>query len=282
MSSINNDFRRRYLNVHEPYLDAIWAITVPSGDGKVIRRIDIPSSLIEELKESGQADESRSIRAMRNAWYHECAFFFTENNEEWLKFPPWRIIQFYYSVYCMLSAMVRCVDNTPRLAHQTMINKFTEGFVMDDRLSQVLFFAPFCFYVDNEGNVCPEPAYRISRTYALENDFPTLCQCLKNVPNRSNKPISVFHYFKLLREWTNYEDSYIFINLYGPSVRDKLKHCLQHILPAFLTIGENFLVAFWGADKIRAELQIFTSKMVSIIGYSPSTIQARFDEYGYW
>lgn len=282
MEDIRRDFFQRYLSTHERYLDAIWAVGVPPGDGKVVRRIGIPTEVIDELKGKARGIQGKSIRAMRNAWYHECAFWCPENNEnEWIRFAPWKIIQFYYSIFCMISAMVRCIDDSPQMAHKTVIDKFTKSFIMNVQLNQVLFYAPFCFYLDN-GTIHPSPVGRVPRTYALENDFPILPRCLASIPNRSAKPISVFHYFKSLREWATYEDSYIFMNLYGPTVKGKLRHYLQHILPAFLCIGENFLVAFWGADIIRTEFDSFTSGMIRVTEFTPSSLQSRFEEYRFF
>jgi hypothetical protein len=275
---MSKDFREKYLNVHERYLDAIWAISIPAAK---ISRIEIQPDLVDHLKKNGHGDEAKSLRALRNSWYHECAFFSSIDNEDWLKFPPWRIIPFYYSIFCMISAMLRCVNDSRQLSHQTTINKFTEILILNNELNQQLFSPPYCFYSVN-GRVLPNPQSRISREYALNRDYPNLCDCLTSISTTPNKPVSVFHYFKVLREWCTYEDSHIFMNLYGESVKAKLKMCLQHILPTCLGIGENFLVSMWGTETIKHELDLFIGKMVTVNRYVPGTIQSRFNEYKYF
>ena len=273
---LRKDFRQKYLNTHELYLDAILAI-LPHPIAKIVQQIDIPSETVGELRKETARGRAQSIKDMRNAWYHECAFWHPQDIDvEWLKFAPWKIIQFYYSIYCMLSAMVRCIDDSPRIRHGRMLDKFTKELIMHPVLNNRLFVAPFCFYM-SEGVLHPEPEGRIHRRYALEHDFPHLKHCFDNIPNSSAKPISLVHYFKYLREWANYEDSYIFMNLYGPAVREKLRGCLQIILPAFLSIGENFLVAFWGSNVIQAEFKAFTSTMTMVNRFEPLALQCRFD-----
>lgn len=225
LMQLGKDFREKYLNTHELYLDAIWAI-LPHPTATIIQQIDIPSKTVDELRETTESAWPRSLKDMRNAWYHECAFWHPrDRDDEWLQFAPWKIIQFYYSIYCMLSAMVRCIDASLRIRHSKMLDKFTAELIMHPILNQKLFVTPFCFYMD-KGILQPKPEARIHRPYALEHDFPHLKQCLDDIPNRSAKPVSLFHYFKYLREWANYEDSYIFMNLYGPTVREKLSLCL--------------------------------------------------------
>jgi len=279
MQRISGDFRQKYLDAHEVYLDSINAI-LPYPIATIVQRIDIPNEAIDELRKRRECDQAQSLWNMRNAWYHECSFWHPRDtgDDEWSKFAPWKIIQFYYSIYCMLSAMVRCVDTSPRIGHKKMLDKFTKGLVMHPILNQKLFIVPFCFYMD-KGILYPKPEDLIHRRYALENDFPHLKQCFDNIPNSSTKPVSLFHYFKCLREWANYEDSYIFMNLYGPGVRQKLKNCLQNILSAFLCLGEELLLAFWGPNMIQVEFNEFTSKMTMVNKFEPSSLQSRFEEY---
>lgn len=279
MQKISKDFRQNYLDAHEVYLDAINAI-LPHPIATIVQQVDIPNEAVDELRKMREGDQAQSLKNMRNAWYHECAFWHPRDRDEdeWSKFAPWKIIQFYYSMYCMLSAMVRCVDASPSIGHRKMLDKFTKGLIMHPILNQKLFIVPFCFYTD-KGILYPKPEGLIHRRYALECDFPHLKRCFDNIPNSSAKPISLFHYFKYLREWANYEDSYIFMNLYGPVVRQKLKNCLQNILSAFLCLGEELLVAFWRPDIIQTEFKVFTNKMVMVNKFEPSALQSRFEEY---
>lgn len=224
MMDIRGDFYANYLSTHHRYLDGIWALGIPS------QTITVPQDVISSFRNINRSDQEKSLKNLRNAWYHECSFMFQyDNQDEWLKFASWRIIQFYYSIYCMISAMIRCVDNNPEISHVKMLNRFTTEFVMNSKLNSELFATPFCFYIKS-GNILPLPQNRITRQYSLKNDLPNLINCLTSACRNSQKPISIFHYFKCLREWATYENSYLLMSLYGPTIRSDLSRYLQCIL----------------------------------------------------
>jgi len=109
--------------------------------------------------------------------------------------------------------------------------------------------------------------------------MPNVQRCLDSLHPTSTRPVSLFHYFKSLREWANYEDSYIFINLFGPSVIATLDSSLKTIMHGFLPVTEVFLISFYGWDKVYCPFEQFTSRIERVLKVKPSPLISRFEEY---
>ena len=104
-------------------------------------------------------------------------------------------------------------------------------------------------------------------------------RCLESLHTTSTRPVSLFHYFDSLREWANYEDSYIFINLFGPGVISRLDSSLKRIVQGFLPVAEVFLISFYGWDRVHTEFLTFSNRVVHHLKTEPSSLITRFGEY---
>lgn len=215
------------------------------------------------------------MRNLRNSWYHECAFNYPEDRSERLKFAPWQIIQFYYVMYTALSAIVRCFDNRPNLSQRAALRLFTDDIVVNPE--PIALPVPLCLYLQT-GTIHPTPRSLVSWQYGLDNHIPRVERCLADLPAQ-NRAVSLFHYFKSLREWANYEDSYIFINLYGSSVIEMLDRSLRNIASAFCTFSEIFVICFFGWDKVHDQFTRFGFHMPGTLNVYPASLFARFEEY---
>jgi len=118
------------LFTHCNYLDSVADLirfTYPyhSDYQNILFQVGRKKKYFENMDKSH--DYSQVLRNIRNAWYHEAEFI--ENNESYsdkMKFTAWKVIQFYYGIYCALSAIVRCEELKP-MGHETMINYFTSN-----------------------------------------------------------------------------------------------------------------------------------------------------------
>jgi len=281
--SIERAFRTRYLNTHEKYLDSIatllWVCnnhgSLATGQFMLSDAVSI-RTMCTRMKALNRFDETRALRNLRNSWYHECALNYPQTLDDRMKFAPWKIIQFFYAIYSALSSMVRCFDNRPRLTQQLALNEFTTKVIVNPlvRFTPV----PFCFYLQG-GDIAPLPRAVVSWAYGLRCHVPNVKQCLESLPIMSTRPVSLFHYFKSLREWANYEDSYIFINLFGPSVISRLDSSLRTIVLGFLPVAEVFLISFYGWDRVHPEFLTFSNRIVRHLKIEPTSLITRFAEY---
>jgi len=195
-------------------------------------------------------DYSLALQNLRNAWYHESAFIQDNStSSEKMKFTAWKIIQFYYGIYCALSAIVRCKTNS-KMGHEKMINYFTTNILTNISL-RTFFPVPFCFTLDQNGNVKPPFTDRIDWEYGLKFKCPEIERCLREIFNGKQK--SAFHYFYKLRQWVNYEDTYIFRRFYAISYKPSMYRDMNIILSAFISIAEVFLMNTIGYDTIASE-----------------------------
>jgi len=281
--SIRSAFRARYLDTHEKYLDSIatllWACndhaTLANGRFMLSHAVSI-RAMCTQMEALNRFDEARALRNLRNSWYHECALNYPLTLDDRMRFAPWKIIQFFYTIYSALSSVVRCFDNRPILRQRTALDEFTSEVIVNPPNRFVP--APLCFYLQG-GVIAPLPRSVVSWPYGLSCHVPNVQRCLESVATTSTRPVSLFHYFKFLREWANYEDSYIFINLFGPRVISMLASSLKTIVSGFLPIAEVFLICFYGWDKIRPEFLTFSNRVMHHLKTEPTSLTARFEEY---
>jgi len=228
------------------------------------------------MKTLNSFDEARALGNLRNSWYHECALNYPDDLDERLKFAPWKMIQFFYTIYSALSAIVRCFDNRPRLRQQTALDEFTTQVIISPPTRLVP--APLCFYLQG-GAISPSPPLVVSWPYGLSCHVPNVQRCLESLHATSTRPVTLFHYFKSLREWANYEDSYIFINLFGPAVISMLDSSLKRIVQGFFPFAEVFLISFYGWDIVHDQFRQFSQRIVRNLKIEPSSLISRFEEY---
>lgn len=281
--SIASAFRSRYLDTHEKYLDSIATLlgacnnhtSLATGEF-MVRRAPLVQATCSQMRFLGHFDEARALRNLRNSWYHECAFSFPEDLNNRMKFAPWKIIQFFYATYSALSSVVRCFDSRPRLSQKTALNEFITKVIIDPPMDFVP--VPLNFYLQ-DGVITPSPPSVVSWPYGLSYHVPNVQRCLQSLHATPTQPVSLFHYFKSLREWANYEDSYIFINLFGPSVISRLDSSLKRIVQGFLPVAEVFLIYFYGWGTVHDQFKQFFGRVEHILKVTPSSLIMRFEEY---
>lgn len=207
-----------------------------------------------KIKTNQEYDFNSAIRNLRNAWYHEVAFIQDNSSrQEKMKFTVWKIIQFYYGIYCALSSIVRC-EIIEEMGHIKMINYFTNNMLNRRELSG-FFPQPFCFIMAPDGKIKPEFAKKISWTHGLQIKCPSVEKCLTQISD--GKTVSIFHYFLDLRNWVNYEDSYIFRRFYSTSVKPNMYFNMLTILSTFVSIAEIFLMYTLNYQTIHDEAELF-------------------------
>jgi hypothetical protein len=283
--SIARAFRARYLDTHEKYLDSIATLVAACNDQSALGNGRFMLShavsvraVCTQMKALNRFDEARALRNLRNCWYHECALNHPLDFDDRMRFAPWKIIQFFYTIYSALSSVVRCFDNRRILGQGTALDEFTSEVIINPPHRFVP--APLCFYL-RSGVIAPLPRSVVSWPYGLSCHVPNVQRCLESVPTTPTRPVSLFHYFKSLREWANYEDSYIFINLFGPSVISRLARSLYAIVSGFLPVVEVFLISFYGWDRIHPEFLTFSSRVLHHLKTEPTSLSARFGEYAW-
>ncbi len=283
VDSIASAFRTRYLDTHEKYLDSIATLlgacnnhTSLATGQFMLRRVTPVKTICSQMEALGSYDETRALRNLRNSWYHECALNYPQDLDDRMKFAPWKIIQFFYAIYSALSAIVRCFDNRPRLRQQIALNEFTTEVIINPSTGFVP--VPLCFYLQG-GAITPSPPSVVSWPYGLSCHVPNVQRCLESLHATSTRPVSLFHYFKSLREWANYEDSYIFINLFGPNVILMLDSSLKRIVQGFVPVAEVFLISFYGWSTVHDQFKQFSWRVEHNLKVTPSLLISRFEEY---
>lgn len=280
---IASAFRARYLNTHEKYLDSIATLLTQCNNPKslatgqfMLGHVTLVKTICSQMRVLNKFDEAKALRNLRNSWYHECALIHPEDLNDRMKFAPWKIIQFFYVIYSALSAVVRCFDNHPNLRQQTALNEFTTKIIINPPIGFIP--VPLNFYLCG-GVITPSPSSVVSWPYGLSCHVPNIQQCLESLHATSTRSVSLFHYFKSLREWANYEDSYIFINLFGPDVIQRLNSSLKRIAQGFLPVAEVFLISFYGWGIVRDQFKQFSSHIEHVLKVTPYSLKSRFEEY---
>jgi len=280
------EFRENYLNTHEKYLKSIADVITQLywGGGCVSKGIldemEVDQNYFDKIRSSWKGDEEKAFRNLRNSWYHECAlnYPFEAEGIDRMKFAPWKIIQFYYATYTASSAIVRCYDNSEQLKHEKLMNILTSNIIMQPKLGIRFFVPPFGICV-KKGEITPSCKNAIKWEYGKKQHCPNIEECLLSTYRKRNKNVTLLHYFKDLREWVNYEDAYLFVRLYGPSVINNLDYSLLKISNAFNTLSDTFLINFYGFDKVYSEFETFVGEINTHLKVNPTFLRARFKLY---
>jgi hypothetical protein len=205
-------------------------------------------------------DKEKSLINLRNAWYNELAFLDKSFGEVQYKFIPWKTIQFYYTIFMSLSSISRCFSSNPNISgHDRMINYFNNQILIRPTLSKKLFVPPFCFVLTKEKEITPPFESVISWKYGLSYKCPSIQECLESC-YKENRNTSLFNYFLQLRNWVNYEDSYIFRRLYGESWRPGFYWDMYKIMSSFLMVTESFLSWIYGYEEISKEKDMLVTE----------------------
>ena len=222
--------------------------------------------------------ESLYFRNLRNSWYHEVALGYPQDNlEDRLKFAPWKIVQCYYSVFSGICALVRCFHLSGQLSHDSTLNIFGNEFLRNRR-RKVFFVAPFNFHLDQHGNFDPAFEKVVGWDYATKYHIPNILECLKSI-HKQSRVTTIPHYLKGLRDWAQYEDSYLFFRLYGKTVKENLDFSLTRITYGYLVQIEFFLIKLFGWDTLKLQFETFNQELKQNLKIEPSNLVERFDVY---
>ena len=251
-----------YINAISDLIFYCYTGSIYEKPREILRIVEKDLSYFNKIKRLNIGSKNKAITNLRNAWYHELAFLEPigderENRINRMKFSPWKIIQFYYSIYSGISAMTRCINNQEKIGHKKMINIFTHNLLTRKELSKKFFVSPFCFVLNRKRVLSPAPSDVIKWSYGITDKCPILENCLLKILKKGK--VSIFHYFWELRNWVNYQDSYIFRRLYGKSLKWNLDHDMHVILNTFLTLTELYMIMVFGYDKIKEDKDIFVN-----------------------
>lgn len=221
--------------------------------------------------------ESPYFRNLRNSWYHEAALNYPQNLDERLKFAPWKIVQCYYSVFSGISALIRCFRDSGQLSHDGVLNIFGTEFLRN-RKRKVFFLPPFNFHLNQDGGFDTAFEKAVGWDYATKYHIPNIKKCL-NLVYKERRITTILHYLKRLRDWVQYEDSYLFFRLYGKSVKENLDFSLNKITFGYLVQIEFFLIKLFGWNTVKLQFDTFNRELNQNLKIEPTTLVERFDIY---
>lgn len=230
-------FMDRFLNRHYPMLDAIADNLVQLYSSPP----DMAENLLKEVYSKGKINEllvdpsteTINMRALRNAWYHECALNYPHDDDERMKFPAWNIIQCYYAVFSSIAALVRSFDDKPK-GHDRLLNSFGTLFLTNHKMKR-FFVIPLCIHLNQDGNL--GDSYDELLKWGRKNNLPRIIEGLERTrqEKKLTSIVTIPHYLKSLRDWASYEDPYLFFRLYGPIIRKNLDGYLRIICYAYIS-----------------------------------------------
>ena len=285
LNELPKKFRERYLDTHEKYLKSISDIAVYLYFNSYNDWDGACETIVNKLLSAGKFTdvkvdneyESIYFRNLRNAWYHEVALNNPEDNfDQRLKFAPWKIIQCYYSIFAGISALVRCFNSSNERSHGKIISFFGNNFLRN-RKRRLFFLPPFNFHLNQQGKFNPVFEEAVNWDYGKFH-YPILKDCLKSV-YKNGKFTTIPHYLKSLREWVQYEDSYLFFRLYGDSVKRNLDSSLTIINFGYLVHVEFFLIKLFGWDSLEPQFITFINEIIQNLDIEPTHLIKRFNIY---
>ena len=286
-------FRERYLDTHERYLKSIADVIThlywrkPRGWKEPCRKMIhklIPAGNLPRRKDVG--DETLHFRNLRNYWYHECALHYPLRNiDKRLRFAAWKIIQFYYAVFSSIASLVR-LENTQLKGHDKILNFYLTNFVCNKHL-RGFFLPPVNFCLNQQGVFSDKFSKMVNWKYADSYHIPNIKECLQYTKKEMKKErgrvgnlrIGIPHYLKILRDWTNYQDAYLFFRLYGQTVKQNLDFCLKRITFIHCVQTEFFMMKTFGWDAVNLQFETFMGELETNLGISSPVLERRFNVY---
>ena len=273
-------FTDRFLNKHYPMLNAIsYILTNQYGED------NFSNNLLEDIYSKGNISqtlndpdtETRNMRSLRNAWYHECSLNYPFEYTERMKFPAWKIIQCYYAVFSSIAALVRTFDDRTR-GHDSLLNSYGTLFLRN-RERKRFFVIPLCIHLKQDGKLGDSYYELLPWEYGKKHNLPKIIKRLEKtkVENKLRGIVTIPHYLKSLRDWATYEDPYIFFRLYGPKIREGLDSYLRIICKAHLSQTEAVMVKLYGFDAINLQKDVFSKNLTKYMEIEPNELIERFE-----
>jgi len=258
---------------HEEGLDSISTIL-----SDTCRRADNIFSLIKK-PEKRQIDNitiEKIIDNFENSWYHECAML--ESIKSSNVFFAWKIIKMYYSIYCSLSAFVRCFGFSPppKPQHYKPI-KFFNTQILEHGV-RIRYVWPLLRIHLRNDKIVPDFKAITSWDYGLKEHCPKIESALRDV-KENRKIISLFDYFKYLREWYTYQYPKVMKTLYGESVKSRIDSSCENIVNILNTNFEYIAISMIGFEEIKKRLDYFVGSVETHLNFKPENIKIRFEIY---
>ncbi|MFW6450424.1 MAG: hypothetical protein ACOCZ6_05200 [Nanoarchaeota archaeon] len=224
----------------------------------MIRNIKFYDSFISSIKKQSNFNKDRMGRLILNAWYHEAKLNYPSDSNERIKFVGWQIITFYYTIYSALSCVVRS-SNQKLFGHDYMINFFTNNFIKTSKCQNPFFKEPFNVYIKEDKSIHNKVDQKVKIEYCMNIAY----SLYKKRYEKNPKKLSLFHYFKFLREWANYQNPFLFIELYGSTLKHVTDNCLLNISNCFLSYVEIYYLKFLGWEEYERLFKEFETKMTN-------------------
>lgn len=275
-------FRERYLDTHENYLKSIadlahhlYSLTT-DGCELLVEKLLSAGKFSESMKDNNF--ESIYFRNLRNAWYHELVLNYPQDDFDLrIKFAPWKIIQCYYCVIAGISALIRCFNSTEFKKHDTISTIFTNDFLNNNNRRN-FFLPPYNYYLDQNGKFKASNREVITWSHGRDNCIPVIKNCLESV-QKSNKRTSIPHYLIQLRNWVQYEDAYLFFQLYGETVKNNLDFSLSTISYGYMVHVEFFFIKLFGWNTLELQFDTFIKKVFKNLEIEPMELLQRYKIY---
>lgn len=273
-------FMDRFLNRHYPVLNAISDILSYLYKNKYRER-----NLLEVLYSKGDINQSltvpstetKNIRSLKNAWYHECSLNYPSSEDERMKFPAWKIIQCYYAVFSSISALVRSFDNKT-MGHDKLINSYGTLFLRNHERKHFCII-PISIHLKQDGKFGDSYNELLHWEYGKEHHLPKIIKGLEKTKQEKKLKgiVTIPHYLKYLRDWATYEDSYLFSRMYGEQIRKSLDNYLRIICTAYISHTEFFMIKYYGFDLINSQKEIFSNNLEKSMDIKSSQLNERFE-----
>ena len=140
---------------------------------------------------------------------------------------------------------------------------------------------PYNFYLNQQGYLNPEFERMVNWEYASQEHFPYIKTCLLSVYKKykRQKLITIPHYLKELRNWAQYEDAYLFFQLYGKTVKKNLDFSLKRIIYGYLVQFEFFLIKVFGWEQLKSQYNTFKERLEQNLKIQPENLSKRFEIY---
>jgi len=277
-SNLSKIFMDRFLNKHYPVLNSI-------ADIIQFRYSNLPNDWLAEIYSKGKikqtlidpATETMNMRALRNAWYHECSLNYPPEYDNRMKFPAWKIIQCYYAVFSSMAALVRCFDEEKK-GHDSLLNSYGTLFLRNRKLKR-FFIIPLCIHLKQDGTEGDSYNELLTWKWGKDNHLPVIIKGLERIKqeNKSKGIVTIPHYLKSLRDWATYEDPYIFFRFYGEKSLKNLDLYLRIICEAYNSQTEAVMVKLYGFDVINFQKEVFTENLTKHMGIKPNKLVDRFE-----
>lgn len=222
------------------------------------------------------------------------------NGAKWrMKTAEWRITMCYYAMYKSLSATVRSKD-LRSLGHKKMLNFYSNQF-MSSRI-YYMYPYPLLFIPSNSQNFNPpdlpyplgvpyrrsahREMYEEERDRRIETYHDWLPDNLDQIDSHASSvssyhggPPTLFHIFRILREWASYDHGGIFSRLYGEGYVKYIDAALRLVSFSSMTLAEVLLIAAFGIDAFIQEASAYFESCERGIANSTTMVDYRFNAY---